>query len=283
MGVNQTILKQKIQLTPDQLTSLQQGAGGVLQQQLNQLISDPNYQKLSDEEKTNAINSLVSNQRTVYKNRNAFNITGGTVGQANNSYLDQSGNYKQVDTTPITKPTMTGNSVIDKKLMASYNTAVANQATGLAKSQQPTTISDMNKKYSYVDENGAYKTVDLTPIQPPTLTGDTVVDKKLKSAYYASINAQMNDVIKLGQSGTITQQQMIDMVNSLNDTYTLGKTKKPKKITIAKIKAPKLSTSKFSFKIAKTPKAPKIKIAKAMKIKPIKIAKQRKITLTKLK
>jgi hypothetical protein len=295
LTTSQTILKQKAKLTYEQLNNLEAGVGEALKPKLEFLISDPNYQKLSDEEKTKAIDKLVQDTRLIYKNTHANDILSGKSAtgypQVNttvaNSYIDQSGKYNQIDTKPIPEPTLTGNKIIDDKLKLTYKNAVEKQAADLAKVQQTGTISDKNKIYSYVDENGAYKTIDLTPIKYPTLTGNDIVDKKLKSAYYSDINSQINDVIKLGQSGQITQAEMIKMVTDLNEQYTKGKGT-TKKITFKKISSKKFKVS--MPKIAKitnikVPKPPSVKIksaksikSKAIKIKPIKLAKIKGLT-----
>jgi hypothetical protein len=285
---SQTILKQKVKLTYEQLNNLEAGVGEMLRPKLEKLIADPNYQRLDDEAKSSAIDKLVKDTRLKYKNVNASSILSGK--SATNSpqinttvsggYLDSSGNYKQVDTTPIPEPKYTGNSVIDKKLKTQYENAIIKQQTELAKSGQ-TQTSDESKVFSYIDEDGNYKTVDLTPIEYPKLTGNTVVDKKLKSSYYSAINSQINDVIKLGKSGQITEEEMIQMVNSLSEQYNKGKksTKsKGGKITIAKTPEPKV----IKFKLP-TIKLPTNTLKSNIKIKKPSIAQLKKRRTIKIK
>ena len=272
---SQTILKQKVKLTYEQLNNLESGIGEVLRPKLEKLISDPNYQKLDDESKTKAIDNLVQDTRKKYKNLNASDY-----GVSGNGYLDSSGNYKTIDTATIPKPNYTGNATIDKKLKTQYENAIAKQQTEVAKSQLPTTPSDEKQIYSYVDEYGNYKTVDLTPVEYPTLTGNDVVDKKLKSSYYSAINSQINDVIKLGQSGQITEDEMIQMVNALSEQYKKGKSTKSKggKITIAKVSTPTIK----KFKLP-TIKLPNTSLKSNIKVKKPSIAQLKKRRTIKIK
>lgn len=79
LNKNQTINKQKITLTPQQLNQFEAGVGPVLQQQLNTLITSPAYQQLPDDLKAKAIDKVVSDVRTSYKLNNAPDITGGQI------------------------------------------------------------------------------------------------------------------------------------------------------------------------------------------------------------
>jgi len=271
----QTILKQKVKLTFEQLDKLEAGVGEVLRPKLEILISDPNYQKLDDEAKAKAIDNVVQDTRLKYKNINAsdFGVSGG-------GYLDSTGNYKTIDTTPIPEPKLTGNKTIDDKLKLQYKNAVIKQQTDLVKSQQTGTESDPSKIYSYIDDDGNYKTVDLTPIEYPKLTGNEVVDKKLKSSYYSAINSQINNVIKLGQSGQITEEEMISMVTALNEQYTNGKTGgsgSRKKVSF------KISTSKLPSLAKSTNNLSKLGSYKISKKPNLKLSQPKKIAVSKSK
>lgn len=271
---SQTILKQKVKLTYEQLDKLEAGVGEVLRPRLEKLISDPNYQKLDDEAKTKAIDKLVQDTRLKYKNLNAseFGVSGA-------GYLDSSNNYKILDSTPIPEPKYTGNATIDKKLKTQYNNAVSKQQTELAKSQQTDTASNEGQVFSYVDEDGNYKTVDLAPVEFPKLTGNNTIDKKLKSSYYSAINSQINDVIKLGQSGQITEDEMIAMVNLLNEQYKNGKSGS------SKAKGGKIAIKKNTIKLSKLPTFKTPSFAKigasttSVKRPNITLSKPRKITV----
>jgi hypothetical protein len=265
LTASQTIIpgQEKVKLTFEQLNNLEKGVGEILQPQLEKLVTSPVYQKLTDEKKANAISNLVSDVRSKYKLQNANSLTGGKV-NISGGYVDKSGSFKEVNTDTIPKPEYTGNATIDKKLKTQYENAIEKQKVDIALSKQNQEVSGLQKEYSYIDENGNYKSVDLSPVQFPELTGDTIVDKKLKSSYYSEINAQINNVIKLNKAGEITQDEMIKMVTALNKQYTAGKGgKKPKKITakIIKITSPKANI-KFS-----SPRASKFKLKPSPKIK----------------
>jgi hypothetical protein len=264
----QTILKQKVKLTFDQLNQLEQGVGEIVRPRLETLVSSEVYKSLDDEHKAKAIDSIVQDARLKYKNINAKTLTG--AGLDPNQYLDINGNLKTVSTEPIPQPTLTGNKTIDDKLKAQYKSAVENQQMEQYKLSNQSTPDIGKKTYDYIDENGNYKTIDLTPISFPKLTGNEIVDKKLKSAYYSSINSQINDVIKLGQAGQITEKEMIDMVSTLNAQYTKGKGKK-------------VAGLSPTFKTRKVPKLKALKVKKPKKIKVPKLAKIKPITYKKLK
>jgi hypothetical protein len=259
---------------PQQYTAYQKYIGTKTDLLFNNLLSDPRFDSLDDSEKAKLMSGLLSDVNDAAKmeifGNNPKSVSGTVkyiigLGGGNSPNLTTTYN---APTNTITPPTLTGNSTIDKKLTASYKTALANQSVKQAQAGTTGSTMDINKVYNYIDENGAYKTVDLTPPKYPTLTGNTLIDKKLKSAYYSSINSQINDVIKLGQNGQITQDQMIQMVTDLNTRYSSG-TKKPKKVSIKAIK------------LKKMPK-PKITKAKVTKLKAIKFKKP-KIAKFKMK
>jgi len=116
------------------------------------------------------------------------------------------------------------------------------------------------------DEN---VTIDISkPIEQPTLTGQTELDKKLKSAYKGKITSRINDIVKLYEAGQIKQDEAEKMIKELQ-TKSGSRSTKPKKISI---------------KVSK-PKTIKFKIAKATKMTPIKsfTTKKRKLSLKNYK
>ena len=78
---NQSILGQKVNLNPKQLTQLQQQAGQPLSAQLSALIQTPEYKGASDETKAKAINDLTSQVRSSVKDSFATNSGGSTNAQ----------------------------------------------------------------------------------------------------------------------------------------------------------------------------------------------------------
>lgn len=114
INANQSILKQKVKLTFEQLNGLEKGVGEALKPQLESLLQSSTYQNLDDEHKAKSISDLVSNVRTKYKNLNATDILAGPsatgspqikvpneipaqVEAKTYSYVDPQGNYKTID------------------------------------------------------------------------------------------------------------------------------------------------------------------------------------------
>ena len=156
---NQTINGVKATLNPAQLQTLIAQGGPVIQQKLASLIQDPGYQALPDAEKANAINSVIT---ATHKQVNGtINIgspltpnakakgpiissggipaIGSTPGVSISSGTKQftvinpdTGAVKTIDLSkPIPTPTSTGNPALDKKLTASYNTALTTRANDI--------------------------------------------------------------------------------------------------------------------------------------------------------
>jgi hypothetical protein len=262
----------------EQYTEYQKYIGSKTNTIFNNLLSDSRFNNLSDEEKAKLMSGLLSDINDAAK----VEVFGNKMKSIPNTvkYIIAlgGGDYSNSETNSgtsvesIQPPKLTGNPIIDKKLKDGYKSALENQAVKQAQVGTKSPNMDVSKVYNYVDENGAYKTVDLTPPQYPTMTGNTLVDKRLKSAYYSSINSQINDVIKLGQNGQITQDQMIQMVNDLNSKLS-GSKKGPrvgkislKRIKVKKMPKPKITKAKMSKLKTISFKSPKIKL-KSPKLK----------------
>jgi len=221
LSSSQTILKQKVKLTFDELNKLEKGAGEAVTFALNELISDPNYQNLTDEEKSQSIDKVVTSTRTKYKNLNAGEIT----------------------------PSISA----------------------------PQTQAQTGKKYSYVDDTGNYKEVNLNPIVKPELTGQKELDKLKLSQYYSKITSQKTAISKLQDEGQITAVEAEDLLGKLISQSKSAKkasVKKPKKIAVKKITLKKISMPKvkqIKLKAFKIPKAKTVKLAKLKKPKTLKL------------
>lgn len=112
-------------------------------------------------------------------------------------------------------------------------------------------------RYAWFDKDKAeVVTIDISkPIETPKFTGNTELDKKLKSAYKGKITSRINDVVKLYEAGQIdkdTAEKQIKDLQTQSVKVTGGKN--PKKITIKYTKAPKVS-----FKLSKPTKMSVIK------------------------
>lgn len=146
----------------------------------------------------------------------------------------------------------------------------------------------------YHFENGKITTVNLnTDVKAPELTGNPVLDKRLKAKYKTEITAAENSVLKQLQLGRITDEEAAKMIDAIEGNKNVGlgsgggqKAKKgrlkvnflkglntkpikvstrmfiPKPVTV---KAPRLSSpklSRFSF----TSKQPKLKKTKSLSV-----------------
>lgn len=72
----QTINKNKVTLTPEQLNAFEMGSAQMLKPKLEALISSEIYKKLDDERKAKSIDKLVTDTRTAYKNLHGDEILG---------------------------------------------------------------------------------------------------------------------------------------------------------------------------------------------------------------
>ncbi len=211
LNKSQTIGGVKQNLTPAELDQLESTVGEEGRVQLQSLINNSGYQTLSDEDKANAISSLLTGIR------------------------------KKTRATIKLSPTATDNSV---------PTATASDTT--------------NKTYILVNqETGTVKQVDLySPIEYPTLTGITSVDKKLISGYKSDISSRLGDAIKLYDNGKgqITLEQLKDVADQTDNQLAKAKgPKKPKKITIkyTAYKPQKITIKRSSARVNPTIKKPK--------------------------
>lgn len=123
---------------------------------------------------------------------------------------------------------------------------------------------------------GTIDTIDISKeIPEPKYSGNEAMDKKRKSAYKTKLSTRGSDIVKLVDSGLLTEEQGQALMDEIEIKYdSTLKGKKPKKITIksTKINLPKLSTTKMSK--PKTVKIPAFKGTKTKRYKPrsIKIA-----------
>lgn len=213
LGVKQTILKQKVELTFEQLNRLEEGLGKAIKPKMEVLMDSPVYKQLDDEKKASIIDKLVQDTRLKYKNVNAIKILSG----------ESATGSPQVKIPDGTTPSFT------KK----------------------------GKAYEYIDEEGDYKTIDLSSIKQPEFTGNEELDKKILSKYKGSFTTRANNILKLYEAEQITQDEAEKLLKEINEAKLnagigTGKKKKaPPKITIKKSTAPLMKISPISFKRAK--------------------------------
>lgn len=81
----QTIFGQKVNLTPEELDTLERQTGGMVQKSLEMLVNSDGYKALSDEEKQNLISNTVSTIRKSVKNNSVLNSGAATTSFDSNS------------------------------------------------------------------------------------------------------------------------------------------------------------------------------------------------------
>ena len=229
-------------------------------------------------------NTLNSNAIINQANKNAqgggtIKITGGQVAPGITSLPDGTFAYqmtdengqttiKQAKTQAIAQAALDKNNFITSGKDANYTNGVLY------------TLND--------DGSVSTKKVDLTKqVTPPTMTGNSVLDKKAVSDYNSQLTSQASAIYTLYKNGQLSETDASAILDQL--AAQKGSTAAPKKVTISKISSPKLTigklpTSKVSnVKIANPPsiKMSKIKAPKAVKITPIKIAKLKGLTNAK--
>lgn len=248
LSSSQTVLKQKVKLTFEQLNNLEAGVGEVLRPQLQTLIASPVYQQLSDENKANAIDKIVKDVRLKYKNIYANDILSGQSATGNS----------QEDTTNMETSTINTSDIFDYvDEDGNYKTIKLPKDSKLIKLDNGKMIADspIGRTFYYKNENGNYATIEIDKDVPlPNYTGNTEVDKILKSQYKTDLNKKAKDAILAYQQGFI----MLDELNKIMNTTTkiknsLSAGKKPTK-TISD--AQLLSAYKKALEAASSP-APK--------------------------
>lgn len=130
LGKSQTINGVKMTLTPKQLDVLESQAGPQTTTALAQLFQTPEYQALSDEDKSKAIDSVVSSVRKQVRGNINLNAPASLTTQTptNNPNNMQftlvdpaTGSVKKIDLSkPVVEPKLTGNTELDKKLISKY-------------------------------------------------------------------------------------------------------------------------------------------------------------------
>ena len=143
-------------------------------------------------------------------------------------------------------------------------------------------FSNTKKQYTIINpETGSVTNIDLSEdIKFPELTGNTELDKKLKSKYYSSITTRINNVVKLYENNQLTAKEAEDLINDLKTSQSKsGSGKKSTKSKGGKItiKQVNYSTPKSTIKISMASPS-KITFKKAPSGK-IKISNNRKFTI----
>ena len=186
---NQNIGGQKVKLDSQQLMNYIATRGPQIQQAVGQLIADPNYKALSDDQKTNAINKLLTAIDTQVK------------GLSGNQILSNN---------PALNALQASNNMLG---MQGYQLSGAPNMNGGVNVQAPANGANPQQgTMTYVDAKGVLQTVNTAIPQKPQLTGNTLLDKKLVSEYNTALTSHDTGVVKLYQAGQLTAQQAGSMM-----------------------------------------------------------------------
>jgi len=135
-----------------------------------------------------------------------------------------------------------------------------------AKAVETNTPQKVGNNYIIPNGEGSYKTINVSkPIEAPSLTGNTELDKKLISKYNSKLTSRATDIASLFEAGQIKADEAEKMLSELmTKKISTAKGKTIKIGKVPKIKAPKIKLAKVkNVKI----KIPKLKLAKAKAIK----------------
>ena len=131
--------------------------------------------------------------------------------------------------------------------------------------------------YKYLDDKGNQQTIDLTVPKKPTLTGQTELDKKIKSSYNSDINSLITGYAKLYELGEISATEAEKKIKELTAMKVTAGKKVPKpsfkikalkipKVKFTKVKKITVKRKKLKKYVLKTPKLKKSKIKLSAKL-----------------
>jgi len=151
--------------------------------------------------------------------------------------------------------------------------AVDNQISKKIETAQGGIEASGNKIFYWDADTANTKSIDLTPIEKPKLTGQTELDKIKTSAYNAKLTTQIKNIAKLEELGQITATEAEKKIKELTamkvSTSKGKKVPKPslkikamKKISLKTTKVKKITVKRRKLKkyTLKTPKLKKSKI-----------------------
>lgn len=220
LGKAQTINGVKTTLTPEQLDAFNGTSGLQVKQALNSLIKDPNYLKLSDQDKSTAVSNTIAQARK--QARGNTDINNPTVKQisASGKYtlVSSTGAVKQIDlSTLIPYPTLTNNNLLDKKLISSYKSSLTTRGNDIIALY----------KAGKIDANTAE--VELNKLATASSRGaSTKKPKKIGAIKLTKASAIKPFKLKLSKAPKFRIKK--------TPTFKLAKSKTPAKFKVAKSK-----------------------------------------------
>lgn len=172
---SQTIGGQKVKLNPEQLNQLEEKSGGQVKKMFTEIISDPEYQSMSDENKAKILNNIIDNVRGVEKSRVGQGIVDPTA--IAKSVLDLSKEqkgYLSNGTLDVTIPK-------EKKVISPSSTQVS--AAMKLLSSSPMTNGDL---ISLISSVGTSRTI---PKLPKAKTAKKGTIKKVKVSKVSALKS----------------------------------------------------------------------------------------------
>jgi len=262
LNKSQTINGIKQQLTPKQLDILESNVGPQVVNALNGLIQSTQYQTLSDEDKKNAIDTLVSQVRKQV--RGTIDLPSSPSSQTPTVLGSSSSN---TSSSPLRSVSSQGKQILvnpDTGAVNQYDLSKPKEADAYYKQQflfSGQNQAQLNGKYYFLTDTGNAQVVDPS-FQPtePSLTGNSELDKLAISKFKGEIAQKKNDIYTLYKNGVISdkeaEQQLQTLLNQVNG---FGK---PKRVRIASIKTVKAKIMKLA-----TSKPPSLKVPKTSTFK----------------
>lgn len=211
MAANQTILGQKVKLTPEVLNQMQGGMAQELQNNLQTLITGPDYQNLTDEEKTNAIDQVVQKTRAAYKN------TPGAVDLANGKTTQNSDTSGSITGVAQNVADYAKAYKFDKYLKPNTETGIAKYKFESDKTKAARDIFNSTGSYSNIPDNIKEQIYTAMGYTKDQVEYDATANEsgKVKSQYVldalgkAQTHNEIIQVLLEGRKQSISGEQLV--------------------------------------------------------------------------
>jgi Holliday junction resolvase-like predicted endonuclease len=276
LAKTQTILGNKVKLTPKELDQLEQSSGEPIRQQFSKLIDSKEYQTATDEARQKALNSIVEKARANAK----VELGGGTVSSnsdklGNSAKLtlakdafDKSGKSFQVTGNTVFRRDAEGNVTSTPKVKYDYQLGTATLTNQKSSGDVEGWLATANSQLDSITKQLADPAID--PLDAIKLQNDA-----------ASLRKEANKYKEYGgftkpKVGKASKKLSLPKVTTSGGSSSLVKglkvsARKVAKVSVSKYSAPKLPTLKttaFKPKTAKIAVKPqKVQVKKVPKFK----------------
>lgn len=141
--------------------------------------------------------------------------------------------------------------------------------SGVGVSNSRADVSSVNgtatdsQAYTLISPAGKVKRIDLsTPIEPPTLTGNKELDKKLVTKYRSELSSRANDITALYKAGKITANTAEEKLQQLQTRKlgSKGSGRKPKRLKLKPVRVPRARAYKRVRIKIRVPKFGKVRL-----------------------